>query len=58
MPVTQMFVNKATLEDIFLELTGDEIVSEASDKVSETASKRGFKKPSIKLFKRCNGGDK
>ena len=23
MPVTQMFVNKATLEDIFLELTGD-----------------------------------
>lgn len=43
MPVTQMFVNKATLEDIFLELTGDEIVSEASDKVSETASKRGFK---------------
>ena len=58
MPVTQMFVNKATLEDIFLELTGDEIVSESSDKVSETASKRGFKKPSIKLFKRCNGGDK
>ena len=56
--MTQMFVNKATLEDIFLELTGDEIVSESSDKVSETASKRGFKKPSIKLFKRCNGGDK
>lgn len=26
MPVTQMFVNKATLEDIFLELTGDEIM--------------------------------
>ncbi len=24
MPVTQMFVNKATLEDIFLELTGGE----------------------------------
>lgn len=28
LPVTQMFVNKATLEDIFLELTGDEIVPE------------------------------
>ena len=57
-PVTQMFVNKATLEDIFLELTGDEIVSEASDNISETTSKRKFKKPSIKLFKRNNGGDK
>lgn len=43
MPVTQMFVNKATLEDIFLELTGDEIVSESSDKVSETASKEDSK---------------
>ena len=58
MPVTQMFVNKATLEDIFLELTGDEIVSEASDNISETTSKRKFKKPSIKLFKRNNGGVK
>ena len=58
MPVTQMFVNKATLEDIFLELTGDEIVSEAFDNISETTSKRKFKKPSIKLFKRNNGGDK
>ena len=58
MPVTQMFVNKATLEDIFLELTGDEIVSEASDKISETNSKKRFKKPSMKLFKRNNGGDK
>lgn len=57
-PVTQMFVNKATLEDIFLELTGDEIVSEASDNISETTSKRKFKKPSIKLFKRNNGGVK
>ena len=26
MPVTQMFVNKATLEDIFLELTGKEVM--------------------------------
>ena len=58
MPVTQMFVNKATLEDIFLELTGDEIVSEASDNISETTSKRKFQKPSIKLFKRNNGGVK
>ena len=58
MPVTQMFVNKATLEDIFLELTGDEIVSEAFDNISETTSKRKFKKPSIKLFKRNNGGVK
>ena len=56
--MTQMFVNKATLEDIFLELTGDEIVSEASDNISETTSKRKFKKPSIKLFKRNNGGVK
>ena len=58
MPVTQMFVNKATLEDIFLELTGDEIVAEASDKISEVTSKKRFKKPSMKLFKRNNGGDK
>lgn len=28
MPVTQIFINKATLEDIFLELTGDEPISE------------------------------
>lgn len=58
MPVTQMFVNKATLEDIFLELTGDELVSEASDKVPEDASKKRLKKPSKKLFKRKNGGEK
>ncbi len=62
MPVTQIFVNKATLEDIFLELTGDELVSESSDKVFETASKKGLKKTpkklSKKLFKRKNGGEK
>lgn len=58
MPVTQMFVNKATLEDIFLELTGDDLVSEASDKVPEDASKKRLKKPSKKLFKRKNGGEK
>ena len=62
MPVTQMFVNKATLEDIFLELTGDELVSESSGKIPETASKKGLKKTSNKLskklFKRKNGGEK
>lgn len=57
MPVTQMFVNKATLEDIFLELTGDEVVSESSDKASEATFKKGFKEKSKKLFKRKNGGD-
>ena len=57
-PVTQMFVNKATLEDIFLELTGDDLVSEVSDKVPEDASKKRLKKPSKKLFKRKNGGEK
>lgn len=57
-PVTQMFVNKATLEDIFLELTGDELVSEASDKVPEDASKKRLKKSSKKLFNRKNGGEK
>lgn len=44
MPVTQMFVNKATLEDIFLELTGDEIVSESSDKVSENSLEKRIQK--------------
>ena len=54
MPVTQMYVNKATLEDIFLELTGDSLVESASD----PTSKKEFKKSSKKLFKRKNGGDK
>ena len=58
MPVTQMFVNKATLEDIFLELTGDELSEKSSDKVSKPTSKKGFRKPSRSLFKRKNGGEK
>ena len=58
MPVTQMFVNKATLEDIFLELTGDSLAESASEKVSKPASKKGLKKTSGKLFKRKNGGEK
>ena len=58
MPVTQMFVNKATLEDIFLELTGDDLAPKASDNVSKPTSKERFKKPAKRLFKRKNGGDK
>lgn len=50
MPVTQIFVNKATLEDIFLELT--------EDNPEEKSSKKSFKKTSKKLFKRKNGGEK
>ena len=55
MPVTQMFVNKATLEDIFLELTGDELVSESSGKIPETASKKGLKKTSNKTYDKVLG---
>ena len=58
MPVTQMFVNKATLEDIFLELTGDELSEKSSDKVSKPTSKKGFRKSSRSLFNRKNGGEK
>lgn len=58
MPVTQIFVNKATLEDIFLELTGDELVETSADKASDPASRKGFKKPAKRLFKRKHGGEK
>ena len=57
MPVTQMFVNKATLEDIFLELTGDDLTGNESE-TPEKTSKKVFKNPAKKLFKRKNGGDK
>lgn len=56
MPVTQMFVNKATLEDIFLKLTGDDLTVNEPES-SEKTSKKRFKKPSKKLFKRKNGGE-
>ena len=58
MPVTQMFVNKATLEDIFLELTGDELIEETSEKALEKTHENNLKKRSKKLFQRFHGGDK
>lgn len=53
-PVTQMFVNKATLEDIFLELTEDV----SNDVSKESTTNKGLKKASNKLFKKFHGGDK